>query len=103
MCKAKMDVVIILDGSGSISEEGWEATKKAGEALVKSFEVGETASQIAVLLYSGPTTWANYEKCTQGQIAAVDLLADCNLAWVSHFTTGVSALASEILSLKWPK
>lgn len=102
-CKSKIDVVVILDGSGSISEAGWKATLKAGEALVKSFETGETLAQVAVLLYSGPPSWDGYQKCTQGTLSSVDLYKDCNLVWVSHFTTDVAKLASEIPQLKWPK
>jgi len=36
-CNDDVDVVLLLDGSGSIGEEGWEATKKAGAALARAF------------------------------------------------------------------
>mmetsp|Transcript_29931 Transcript_29931/g.78904 ORF Transcript_29931/g.78904 Transcript_29931/m.78904 type:complete len:910 (-) Transcript_29931:96-2825(-) len=99
-CKSKLDVVVILDGSGSIGEDGWQATKKAGQALVRAFESEEL--QVAVLLYSGPASWSAYQRCTQN-VESVDLLQDCGLIWVSHFTTGVAQLASNIESLAWPK
>jgi len=99
-CKSKLDVVVILDGSGSIGEAGWEATKKAGQALVSAFQSEE--SQVAVLLYSGPASWSAYQKCTEN-VGSVDLLQDCGLIWVSHFTTNIAQLASNIGLLSWPK
>lgn len=101
-CIAKLDLVLILDGSGSIGEAGWEATKRLGVSLVSAFSMGEEAAQIAVLVMSGPTDWAQYEKCTQGG-QSVDLLQDCKLVWMSHFSTETATLVDEITRLNWPK
>lgn len=101
-CKANLDIVIILDGSGSMGEVGWAQTKKIGQALVRAFQTGVEGAQIAVLLYSGPRSWSAYEKCTQGT-GSVDLLLDCNLIWVSHFTTNTVELAEHVGLLRWPK
>jgi len=101
-CKAKLDVVLVLDGSGSIGEAGFEQVRKAGAALVKAFDAGAETAQIAVLMFSGPDSWEKYQKCTEN-LGTVDLLTDCGLAWVSHFTTGTTALADGVSRLIWPK
>lgn len=101
-CVAEVDLVVILDGSSSIGAQGWEATKKLGKALVQQFDTGEHKAQVAVLVMSGPTEWSNYKKCT-GNADSVDLLNDCKLVWVSHFTTDTTSVADEIGRLVWPK
>jgi len=103
-CVAKLDVVLLLDGSGSMGQEGWEATKQASQKLVRAFKTGENAAQVAVLLFSGPSNWAAYKKCTQsGGAGTVDLVKDCKIIWVSHFTTNTTRVANDVGMLKWPK
>lgn len=101
-CVAKLDVVIMLDGSSSIGQVGWEATKRLVEALVRAFQVGEEMAQVAVLLYSGPKDWTAYKNCTASSGTA-DMLGDCNLIWVSHFTTDTPTLQAEVSKLLWPQ
>jgi len=100
MCESKMDVIILLDGSASLGQEGWDATLKAGELLVKSFRGGENTSQVGLILFSGPTTYKQYYKCMKGE---QDQLEDCGISWVSHFTTDTVALGEKVKSLAWPK
>jgi len=99
-CMSKLDVIIMLDGSASLQQEGWDATLKMGEILVKSFKGGENYSQVGVLLFSGPTTYKQYYKCMKGE---QDQLEDCGISWVSHFTTDTVALGEKVKSLAWPK
>merc|ERR1712087_959723 len=40
-CKAMIDLVLVLDGSGSLGEEGWRETKSLARKLVDSMEFGE--------------------------------------------------------------
>jgi hypothetical protein len=101
-CMTKLDVVLLLDGSGSVSDTGWVATVEIGKMLTESFLVGQTGTQIAVLLYSGPSSWASYQNCVSGE-AGASLSADCNMQWVSHFSTDYSALTTAISALSWPK
>jgi len=101
-CMTKLDVVLLMDGSGSVSEEGWVATIEVGKMLAESFLVAQTGTQVAVLLYSGPSSWAGYQKCASGE-GSVDLSTDCNMQWASHFTTDPSALTSAISALSWRK
>jgi len=36
-CNSDVDVVLLLDGSGSLGPSGWEATKKAGAMIARAF------------------------------------------------------------------
>merc|ERR1719281_1080771 len=51
-CNNPLDVVLLIEGSGSLGKTGWAAEIKAAEAFVDAF-TGSTA-QLAVILYSGP-------------------------------------------------
>mmetsp|Transcript_10556 Transcript_10556/g.32904 ORF Transcript_10556/g.32904 Transcript_10556/m.32904 type:complete len:974 (-) Transcript_10556:49-2970(-) len=101
-CFAKLDVVILLDGSGSMGEAGWEAAKEAVQMLLKAFQTGPEEAQVALLLFSGPSSMEAYQRCTQGA-EEVDLVEDCKIIWVSHFTTDAVTLAANVGKLNWPK
>jgi len=103
-CAAKVDVILLLDGSGSVGTTGWETVKKAGADLVKALD--PKLAQVAVLMYSGPKDMTAYKKCTGEKavgVPAVDLAKDCGMIWVSHLTPGSDALATGIGSLIWQK
>jgi len=110
-CAAKVDVILLLDGSGSLGKAGFDAVKKAGADLVKAFDPnanGGNGAQVAVLLYSGPKNMAAYKMCTgEGKDAdtgrKVDMVQDCKMIWVSHFTTNNGPLAENLGTLFWPK
>lgn len=104
-CAAKVDVIILLDGSGSLGSAGWKNVKKAGQSLVKAMDPKANdgnGAQVAVLLYSGPKNMNSYKKCTGGA-KTVDMGMDCKMIWVSHFTTDTGAVAENIDNLMWQK
>jgi len=108
-CASKVDVIVLLDGSASLGKEGWETMKKAGASLVAAMDPnanGGNGAQIAVLVYSGPKDMAAYQRCTGGIAAggpALDMVKECKMIWVSHFTTSNKAIATGIGSLLWQK
>jgi len=53
-CNEKLDVVILLDGSGSLGQKGWNAEIKAAQTFVDAFSGTGAQSNFAVVLYSGP-------------------------------------------------
>lgn len=105
-CASKVDVILLLDGSGSLGGTGWKTMKKAGASIVKAMDPSNNGAQVAVLLYSGPKDMAAYEKCT-GAVSAdgtkVDLVSDCKMIWVSHLTTNNAVVAENIGNLYWQK
>jgi len=99
-CVAKIDVIILLDGSGSLGTYGWEQSKKAGAALSRSMK-GE--SQLAVLLFSGPTSYKYLWMCTGKIPGKPDMKNDCGIEWVEHFSNDTESIARKIEGLTFPK
>merc|ERR1719238_1301340 len=110
VCLARVDVVILLDGSGSLGKKGWKATVAMGQLLVNAFAVPNIQAQVAVQLFSGPGTWYNWFLCT-GRIRRrkPDPVKHCGISWVTplsiksaHFTTDMVDAAARIKALKFP-
>jgi len=101
-CTAKLDVIVLIDGSGSIGQAGWTATKQAATTIVNAFKTGVDQAQLAVLMFSGPTNWPNYKKCT-GDGKGVNYAVDCNVAWVSRLSTDKATIVSSVGALAWPR
>jgi hypothetical protein len=58
-CKSMVDLILVLDGSGSLGEDGWAAAKQAAKTIIQAMDA--TLAQVAILLYSGPYCWANIQ------------------------------------------
>jgi len=98
-CVAKLDVIFLLDGSGSLGQKGWEATVKAGATLARSMK-GDV--QLGVVLFSGPTNYKSLWMCTGEIPGTPDMKNDCGIEWVSHFDNDTEKIATTIESLKFP-
>ena len=62
-CDKELDIVLLIDGSGSLGTAGWAAEIKAAQMFVDAFNVQGTRGSMAVILYSGPRTWGGVYKC----------------------------------------
>jgi len=82
-CESKVDIVLLLDGSGSLGQAGWDATKKAGAMLARAFGAGSTANGADVRL-------------------AVQLFS-YSITWVQHLSADTAAAATAIEALTWPR
>jgi len=100
-CKEELDVVFLLDGSGSLGETGWKAEIKAAQTFVDAFSEGAKAN-MAVILFSGPRTWSGVYKCWSKNSAAVNMETDCKIKTITHFTTDMAAVKTAIAGLTWP-
>jgi len=99
-CTRKIDVVLLIDGSGSLGQKGWNAEIKMAQKFVDAFADGSGGSnaQLGVILYSGPSTWSGVSRCWHtGE--------KCNIERVTKdgFTNDMTALKAKIAALKWPK
>ena len=86
-CNRSLDVVLLLDGSGSMGKKGWAAEMKAAQYFVGSFMKNDQA-ELAVILYSGPRTWSGVKKCV-GRRSRRSKKVDpekCGIKTVTHFT-----------------
>jgi hypothetical protein len=106
-CNEPLDVVLLIDGSGSLGQKGWDAEIKAATRFVDSFSdsgpPGESQANMAVILYSGPPTWSGVNKCIGKGELKVDMEADCKIKTVTHFTRDMGAVSTKIKALNWPQ
>jgi len=104
-CYSKVDVLLLLDGSGSVTEEGFATTKTFAKKFVSSFE-GNNAS-MSVMVFSGPKTWWKYWKCSKNQtrkgLSDVEMKNDCGINLAQHFTTDMAATKGVIDGLTFPR
>jgi len=106
-CNKKLDVVLLIDGSGSLGKKGWEAEIVAAQTLVDAFsDPGSTSSskaQLSVILYSGPRTWGGVFKCFARNTKKVDREKICAIKMITHFTNDLKKVKQLITGLEWPK
>merc|ERR1719171_452749 len=102
-CKNELDIVFLLDGSGSLGETGWKAEIKAATTFVDAFSVSGAKANMAVILYSGPRYWSGVYKCWAQNSKAVDIEKDCKIKTITHFTADMAAVKKKITDLTWPK
>lgn len=105
-CHSKIDLMLLLDGSGSVGSAGWTKTIDAATAFIHALDGGADMVQVGGILFSGPQTKVAYDKCTgapDSTGAAVDLEADCGIKLISHFTTDTTDLEAKVRALTWPR
>jgi len=102
-CKEKVDIVVLLDGSGSLRSDGWKLSQHFAETFVNSLEGGDELVKAALVLFSGPRTWTALQKCySDDPGVVVDLEADCGVTRVKEFTNDTAAVAEAVAGLEWP-
>jgi len=102
-CDKELDIVFLLDGSGSLGQTGWNAEIKAAQMFVDAFSGTGAKANMAVILYSGPRTWGGVYKCWARNGRNVDIQKTCKIKTVTHFTKDMKAVKSKISGLSWPK
>jgi len=99
-CNASLDIILLLDGSGSLGKNGWEAEIVAAKFFIGAF-VDSGKANMAVILFSGPRTWSGVSKCT-GKSGAKVSLEQCGIKTVSHFTSDLKKVEELVTGLSWP-
>lgn len=103
-CRSKVDMIVLLDGSGSLGRFGWHQSKAMAVKLVNSLEGEGDMVKVSLQVFSGPRTWADYEKCTdelpEGE--TLDMVTQCGIEWISHYTNDMAELATEVEQLAFP-
>jgi len=62
-CKKKMDIVLMIDGSGSLRQKGFDAEKKMAMQFVDAFDVAGHQAKISVIRFSGPRGYWATRRC----------------------------------------
>merc|ERR1719426_214399 len=100
-CNRSLDVILLIDGSGSLGKEGWAQEIKAAQLFVDAFTDSGKAN-MAVIVFSGPKTWSGVEKCTGKQETPIDP-EKCGIKMVTHFTEDMKKVKNLINGLDWPQ
>jgi len=102
-CDKELDIVLLIDGSGSLGKAGWAAEIKAAQMFVDAFNVEGTQANMAVILYSGPRTWAGVSQCNAKNTKKVDREKVCGIVMVTHFTADLAKVKTLITGLTYPE
>merc|ERR1719217_1125548 len=100
-CNRSLDVVLLLDGSGSLGKKGWAATVTAAQYVVDAFK-DSGKGNMAVIRFSGPKTWSGVKKCIGKSKEKVDM-ETCGIKTVTHFTEDMKKVKQLITGLDWPQ
>lgn len=99
-CASTVDVIILLDGSGSLGQTGWDQSKETAKKLVEAYSGGGGDVHLGVLLFSGPQYYSLVGPCMTGQ---ADMQNDCKMTWVQHLTGNLSGTTSLLDDMQWPQ
>merc|ERR1719271_1851713 len=102
-CDKKLDIVFLIDGSGSLGKRGWKAEIVAAQTFVDAFSKKGAQAEMAVLLYSGPRTWGGVYKCFAKSKKKVNMETTCKINTVTHFTSDMKKVKKLITGLEWPR
>jgi len=102
-CNETLDILFLIDGSGSLGKTGWEAELVAAKLFVDAFTGIGASSQMGVILYSGPRTWGGVDKCFAKNGGKVDMEKTCRIKTVTHFTKDMKKVKELIGGLTWPQ
>jgi len=102
-CQKKLDIVLLLDGSGSMGTAGWAAEIKASHTFIDAFAGSGGDANMAVILYSGPRTWGGVYKCFARNVKKVDRQKICNVKVAGHFSADLKKVKSTVTGLTWPR
>merc|ERR1719183_1395947 len=98
-----LDVLLLIDGSGSLGSKGWAAEIKAAQMFVDAFSGSGGSAKMAVILYSGPRTWGGVYKCFARNTKKVDREKICGIKMITHFTKDLKKVKTLITGLTWPR
>jgi hypothetical protein len=102
-CNRSMDIVLLIDGSGSLGTQGWNAEIKAANTFVDAFIAGGADAEIAVILFSGPRTWSGVDQCIGQSGSNVDIESVCQIKTITHFTSDLQNVKTLISGMTWPQ
>eukprot|EP00415_Alexandrium_ostenfeldii_P000511 UN0511 len=102
MCSTKVDLVLVVDGSGSVGKSGWDATIKFATMFLKGFDGAGADAQVAIISFSGPYSYSYMRKCA-GSGSGLDLAKDCKINMVQHFSSDIPATQANVAKMSWPK
>lgn len=102
-CAAMIDIVLMVDGSGSLEEYGWQEFKGTIQKVVNAMVGNVTGVNVAVMLFSGPDNGPDLEDCTSADPKVQpDIENQCGIKWVSPFSTNIEEVEAKVAQMVWP-
>lgn len=109
-CKVKTDLVLVIDGSGSIRSAGWAASIAGAKKIVTSMDLENSGSQVALIVYSGPKSYCQYYQCVgysrtwwfRWYCGRPRPNPYCGVDRLSGFSSSTSTLTGLLTAAKWP-
>lgn len=110
-CESKKDVILLIDGSGSVQSDGWKIQLQAARMIMKAIDPKPDGSDMSIIVYSGPKWLCDYYQCMGAQDTsdyfikncAKDASFDCGTQVVSHLTTDLSVLEANLSATEFPR
>jgi len=78
-CASKTDIVVVLDGSGSLGTTGWAQTKEFAERFIGNLEGGSDYAHVALQVFSS------------------------GVKWIKRFTNDTAGVAASVKKISWPR
>jgi hypothetical protein len=102
-CYSTMDAILIIDGSGSVTEEGWAKSVSFAKKFANSFLQEYTDAKLSIILFSGPHTWSAWEYCRNEQLSKEDKEMFCGIQIIQHFSNNLDDTLTNIDNMVWPQ
>merc|ERR1719221_2408525 len=98
-CEAKLDVMLVLDASGSMGSAGWSAVKKAAKNVAAAMSSG---IKVGALAFSSPWSWYETRWCMGystpwwWKVFWFSGHSSCGIKWIEHMTEDSADVSSKI-------
>jgi len=104
-CKAKLDIVILIDGSGSLEATGFAKEREYVSNFIDAFSASESDASVGVVLFSGPKYWSEFYECTGGQhqMTTETLASTCGLQIIQQLSDDMATTKSNIDAITYPE
>lgn len=100
-CTQEEDIVLLIDGSGSLGKSGWDAEIKAATKFVEGFKSASAKAAFSIIVYSGPYWWWRVYSCIYWS-RYVDTERVCKIKKVLDFSTNYDTVLAKIKAQRWP-
>ncbi|KAK2561274.1 Collagen alpha-6(VI) chain [Acropora cervicornis] len=98
-CRSAVDIAFVIDSSGSIGSRNWERIKRYVKSIVSKFEMGSSATRMAIIVYSTNPRVALLFSSFQGTDMVNKVLDDMRWQRGSTYTDKALLLAASSVFL----
>jgi hypothetical protein len=102
-CNSKQDIVVLVDGSASLSPAAFEGSKEFVHKFVTGYDEG--AAEFSFILFSGPRKWKEYDECAKNVSVELtdEILKDvCGLNLIQPLSNDTAATLANLDKMEQP-